>query len=245
MNAKKINNINQPSPLVWVPQNPTWQNMVLGGRVLIQTYTFRNTSNRSVIVQSVGFSPGGDARLRITGGTFSQGMVLEPNASCTIHVEMDPRTIGQVDQFLQIQQAGSGLPLQSRIVFSVVARLGRPTGAAKSFLVDDTPSMDRARRLAEQDGHRRLAKVHAREHHEASQQQPAPEGELQNNILQNPWLDSQRFDGVDTHLNPEPSLNPEAGAEFDSERQQQEMEKQLRLGNAPKFSNAPKPQGLF
>jgi len=245
MKMKKDITINAPGPLVWVPLNPTWPNMVLAGRVLIQTYTLRNVSKNPVTINAIGFTPGNDTRIRIAGGTCNKGMVLAPKASCTIHVEMDPRTLGQVDQFLHIQHVGLGLPLRIRIVFSVVARLGRSAGARKSYLVDDTPGMDRARRLAEQDGHRRLAKVHAREHNEEQHQQPAPEGELQNNILQNPWLDSQRFDGVDTNLNPAPSMNPEAGREFESERQEQEMEKQLRLGNAPKFSNAPKPQGLF
>ncbi len=245
MKMKKNITINTPGPLVWVPLNPTWTNMVLGGRALIQTYTLRNVSSHPVTIQSIGFTPGGDTRLRIAGGTCNKGMVLAPKASSTIHVEMAPRTLGQVDQFLHIQHVGSGLPLRSRIVFSVVAKLGRPTGSRKSYLVDDTDGMDRARRLAEQDGHRRLAKVHAREHNPEHQQQPAPEGELQNSILQNPWLDSQRFDGVDTNLNPAPSMNPEAGREFDNERQQQEMEKQLRLGNAPKFTNAPKPQGPY
>lgn len=111
-----------------------------------------------------------------------------------------------------------------------------------SYLVDETQTMERERRLQEQQGHRSFAKVHAREHHEA-QQQVAPEGELQNNILQNPWLDSQRFDGVDPNLNPEPPLNTEARREYDNQRREQEMEKQLRLGNMPKFSSTPKPQG--
>ena len=122
-------------------------------------------------------------------------------------------------------------------------RRRKPAG---SILVDETRTMDRQRRIAEQDGHRRLAKVHAREHNEEQQQQqPAPEGEMQNNILQNPWLDSQRFDGVDPNLNPEPPLNTAARREYDNERREQEMEKQLRLGNMPKFSIAPKPQGQF
>lgn len=111
-----------------------------------------------------------------------------------------------------------------------------------SYLVDETKTMERERRLQEQQGHRHLARVNAREHHEQDQQ-IAPEGELQNNIMQNPWLDSQRFDGVDPNLNPEPPLNTEARREFDNERREQDKEKQLRLGNMPKFSNAPKPQG--
>lgn len=121
----------------------------------------------------------------------------------------------------------------------------RPQKPAGSFLVDDTDTMERQRRLAEQDGHRRLARVHAREHHKDQQQQVAPEGEMQNSILQNPWLDSQRFDGVDPNLNPEPPLNTEARREYDNQRREQEMEKQLRLGNVPQFRHTPKPQGSF
>ena len=102
--------------------------------------------------------------------------------------------------------------------------------------------MDRQRRLQEQEGHRRLARVNAREHPDQLAEQPAPEGDLQNSILQNPWLNNQRFDGIDPNLNPEPPLNSEARREFDNERREQEMEKQLRLGNMPKFSTAPKPR---
>ncbi|MDP1601936.1 MAG: hypothetical protein Q8M03_01585 [Legionella sp.] len=116
-----------------------------------------------------------------------------------------------------------------------------PRGKKKgSFLADETDSMDRKRRLVEQDGHRQLARVNARAHNE-NDEQPAPEGELQNSILQHPWLDAQRFDGIDPNLNPEPPLNTDARREFDNERREQEMEKQLRLGNMPKFSTAPKP----
>ncbi len=113
---------------------------------------------------------------------------------------------------------------------------------SESILVDETATMARAQREAEQHGHRRLAKVHARDHHEELQQ-IAPEGELQNSILQHPELDNQRFDGIDPNLNPEPPLNTEARREFDNEKREQDKEKQLRLGNMPKFSSAPKPQG--
>ncbi|KTD48617.1 putative Smr domain protein [Legionella rubrilucens] len=111
-----------------------------------------------------------------------------------------------------------------------------------SYLADETGSMERKRRLMEQEGHRQLARVHAREHPD-EQPSNAPEGELQNSIQQHPWLDAQRFDGIDPNLNPEPPLNTEARREFDNERREQEMEKQLRLGNMPKFTTAPKPQG--
>jgi len=114
--------------------------------------------------------------------------------------------------------------------------------ASASYLVDETRTMERMRRQQEQQGHRQLARVNAREHHENTAQS-SPEGELQNDILQNPWLDNQRFDGIDPNLNPEPPLNTEARREYDNERREQEMEKQLRLGNMPKFSSAPKPSG--
>ncbi len=117
---------------------------------------------------------------------------------------------------------------------------GKPT-QIDSILVDETETMAWDQRATEQQGHRRLAKVHAREHHE--KQQAAPEGALQNSILQHPDLDNQRFDGTDPNVSPEPPLNTEARREFDNERREQEMEKQLRLGNMPKMSSAPKPQG--
>lgn len=121
--------------------------------------------------------------------------------------------------------------------------LRSPGGKRKrSILHDDTGSMDRKRRQIEQEGHRQLAKVNAREHPE-DRPQTAPEGELQNTILQHPYLDAQRFDGIDPNLNPEPPLNTEARREYDNERREQEKEKQLRLGNMPQYSSTPKPKG--
>ncbi len=124
-----------------------------------------------------------------------------------------------------------------------ISRRSPKGGATRidSILVDETETMEWDQRATEQQGHRRLAKVHAREHHEA--EQSAPEGELQNSILQHPDLDNQRFDGIDPNVSPEPALNTEARREFDNERREQEKEKQLRLGNMPNFSTAPKPQG--
>lgn len=116
-----------------------------------------------------------------------------------------------------------------------------------SILMDETETMERARRGLEQQGHRKHgAKVHAREHHEREEQKrQSLEGELQNDILQHPALNNQRFDGIDPNLNPEPPLNTDARREYDNEKREQEMEKQLRLGNMPKFSTAPKPQGPY
>lgn len=110
-----------------------------------------------------------------------------------------------------------------------------------SFLIAETQSMERKRRLIEQEGHKKLASVHVREHAAEDRKDLGPEGELENGILQHPELDSQRFDGIDPNLNPEPPLNSEARREYDNERREQEMEKQLRLGNMPKFNTAPTP----
>lgn len=108
-----------------------------------------------------------------------------------------------------------------------------------SFLVDETFLMDREQREAEQQGHRQLAKVNAREHHE-EQQKSVPEGELQNSIHQHPWLDRQIFDGIDTGpLSPDPPLNSEAYTEMQNREREEQLEKQLRLGNMPKFSSTP------
>lgn len=111
-----------------------------------------------------------------------------------------------------------------------------------SILVEETKAMERMRREAEQQGHRQFGSVKQREHSDR-EPDPVPEGELQNSILQHPELDTQRFDGVDPNLNPEPPLNTAARREFDNERREQEMEKQLRLGNMPKFKTAPTPSG--
>jgi ssDNA-binding Zn-finger/Zn-ribbon topoisomerase 1 len=114
----------------------------------------------------------------------------------------------------------------------------------KSILVEETETMDRERRLAEQEGHRRRARVNAREHAERqAQQQQGLQERYENTLMQHPMLNNQRFDGIDPNVNPEPALNTNARREFDNERREQEKEKQLRLGNMPKFSTTPKPQG--
>jgi hypothetical protein len=118
-----------------------------------------------------------------------------------------------------------------------------PGGRKPSFLVEDTKAMERSRRLAEQQGERQLGPVKARDHSNDDAIPSGPEGELQNTILQHPDLDSQRFDGIDPNLNPEPPLNTDARREFDNEQRDQNNEKQLRLGNMPKFNSSPTPRG--
>lgn len=119
-----------------------------------------------------------------------------------------------------------------------------PTGSRPdSFLVDETFLMEQQRRKDEQQGQRMLGKVHEKEHHE-EQQQAAPEGELQNSILQHPDLDTQRFDGVvdNPSENPEPPLNSAARTEYDNAKRDQELQKLLNLGLMPKMGTAPEPK---
>jgi len=121
---------------------------------------------------------------------------------------------------------------------------GLPTRLPKgkrggSLLAAETKSMERKRRLAEQQGASKWARVNARAHSEEEKENAAPEEGLENGILQHPELDSQRFDGVSPDIAP-PSWNRDARRKFDNEQRDQQQEKQLRLGNMPKFSPTPR-----
>lgn len=111
-----------------------------------------------------------------------------------------------------------------------------------SLLADETRTMERNRRIAEQQGHRQLGPVKAREHADEERASNSLEGELQNDILQHPELNNQRFDGIDPNLNPEPPLNSAARTEYDNEKREQDKEKQLRLGNMPQYNPAAVPR---
>lgn len=230
--------------LAWVLPLPTWPALKIGTRPLRYTYHFSNQSDQSIQITGIGLEPGNDDRVGLMGGTAHAGLMLAPQASCTIEVQITPSKLGNGQQVLNVHHTGGASPLWTDISFSVVVQ--GDTRPKTTYLSDDTVTLDRQRRLIEQDGHRHYARVNAREHaaEQSTQQSLAQEGGMQNNILQNPWLNSQRFDGIDPNLNPEPPLNTEARREFDNERREQEMEKQLRLGNMPRVSPAPKPQGF-
>lgn len=110
-----------------------------------------------------------------------------------------------------------------------------------SMLVDESVAMENGRRLMEQEGHRRYARVNQRERSDIEAGNELSE-ELQQEAKSHPLLgQSQRFDGIDPNLNPEPAINTEARREYDNQRRNQEQEKQHRLGNMPKMGNKPKP----
>jgi hypothetical protein len=244
MSKKKSFSKDNLGQIAWMLPTPEWDALVIGSGSIVKKYTLCNTSNSSVTVSMIELVHGDDNRIRIIGGSCSIGVVIAPRAFCTIEVEVNPHTIGIVKQVLSVVHNGLGSPLWIDILISISTK--DKIKRKDSYLADDTQLMERQRRISEQEGHRRYARVHAREH--ANLDNPSLEygleGQAQNNILQNPWLNNQRFDGVDPNLNPEPPLNSEARREFDNERRQQDMEKQLRLGNVPRISPAPKPQGF-
>lgn len=108
---------------------------------------------------------------------------------------------------------------------------------AGSYLAEETKAMERRRRLEEQDGHRQLARVNAKNHDE---DRPSQEGDLQNSIQQHPFLDNQRLDGADPSVSPAPPLNTEARREYDKQLQ---LQNELKLKNIHNPNTAPKPQG--
>lgn len=233
--------VHRAGALVWVPPDVVWNDIALSKTAIIQTYTVVNISDKPVTIKTVELTPGNDTRIFVSGGTCSEGVVIKPKQTLFVHVSVNPNLLGAISQTLEIRHNGFGFPLRSAISFKVHQLIYPGSTSNDSFLVEETTSMDRNRRLMEQEGHRRVSRVNAREHSE-SLQANGPENDAQNTILQNPWLNSQRFDGVDPNLNPEPPLNSDAKREFDNERRDQSQEKQLRLGNMPKFSTAPKPQ---
>ena len=118
-----------------------------------------------------------------------------------------------------------------------VGDLARPDDG--SFLVDETKAMENQRRLAEQKGMRKYARVNQRERLDDT-----PEAGNELNMQgpkQHPYLQSQRFDGIDPNVSPAPDIGTDARREFDNELRNQEQEKQLRLGHMPK-PRAPEPK---
>lgn len=189
-------------------------------------------------------------KARQTLASFIQNEAKKNNRCVLIILDVTPKTLPLnlvcvwLSQFNEVH-AFHNVPEKKGIYVllkntQVPSRL--PEQRGDSFLVEETRSMERKRRLVEQDGERKLARVNARQHPE-TEISNGPEEAPQNGILQHPELDNQRFDGIDPNLNPEPPLNSEARREYDNEKRNQEQEKQLRLGNMPKFTSAPTPRG--
>ena len=119
----------------------------------------------------------------------------------------------------------------------------KATTPKPSIVSEETAMMERQRRQIEQQCLTKYAKVNAREHKiEDNTPQNTNDLEMNNGIPQHPLLATQRFDGVDPNLNPEPPLNSAARVDYDNAKREQEMEKQYRLGLVPDFKNTPTPK---
>ena len=111
---------------------------------------------------------------------------------------------------------------------------GRRKIAPPSGYKQETRRMGNVRRNQEQSGHRGLG-IRVQSNERSDEEPMAMEQSLENqsSLMNNPLLDTQRFDGIDPSVNPAPALNTAARTEFDNIKREQEMEKQLRLGLAP------------
>lgn len=120
----------------------------------------------------------------------------------------------------------------------ISTRLPVGTRGEKSILKNETWQMEAQRREDEKESHRRRlgVKVHDKIHHEP--QENAPEGELQNNIKEHPYM-NQRHDGTSPNESEVPYLNPDARREYDNAQREQQLQKQLQLGLMPKMGSAP------
>jgi hypothetical protein len=130
-------------------------------------------------------------------------------------------------------------------VSTIPSRMG--WGTPPSRYAQETKSMENARRDLEQNGLREKFKVKVNSLERINDEIPSAEESLeaQSSIEMNPLLaDNQRFDGIDPTVNPEPALNTDARREYDNQRREQEMEKQLRLGNMPQMGRQfnPRPE---
>jgi len=123
----------------------------------------------------------------------------------------------------------------------------RPPKKPETYLADDTVERENQRRPKEQEGLRRLSGMSVQAHDRDVPTESADLGIDQHmgaGIEEHPLLDKQQFDGIDASVNPAPSLSDaEARREYDNARNEQQLQKQLKLGLAPKMNTAPKPPG--
>jgi hypothetical protein len=125
-------------------------------------------------------------------------------------------------------------------------RIRKPTDL-DTYLADDTIERENQRRPLEQAGLRRLSGMSVKGHEREVPTESAEHGleqQMSAGIEEHPLLDKQQFDGIDASVNPAPPLSDaEARREHDNARNEQQLQKQLKLGMAPKMNTAPKPPG--
>lgn len=123
----------------------------------------------------------------------------------------------------------------------------KPPKQPETYLADDTVERENQRRLQEQKGLRRLSEMSVKGHDRevpAESASMAAEQQMGSGLQDHPLLDKQQFDGIDASVNPAPPLSDaEARREYDNARNEQQLQKQMKLGLAPKMGTAPKPPG--
>ncbi|MDF1826859.1 MAG: hypothetical protein P1U39_01080 [Legionellaceae bacterium] len=125
-------------------------------------------------------------------------------------------------------------------------RIKKPTDP-DTYLADDTVERENLRRPLEQAGLRRLSGMSVQGHDRDVPTESAGQDldqQMSAGVEEHPLLDKQQFDGIDASVNPAPPLSDaEARREFDNARNEQQLQKQMKLGLAPKMNTAPKPPG--
>jgi len=123
----------------------------------------------------------------------------------------------------------------------------RPPKQPETYLADDTVERENRRRPKEQEGLRRLSGMSVKGHDREAPTESADLGieqQMGSSLQEHPLLDKQQFDGIDASVNPAPPLSDaEARREHDNARNEQQLQKQMKLGLAPKMDTAPKPPG--
>ena len=227
----------------WMLPIPKLEPLILGKNPVTLTYTIVNNSSDWVEIKKVGLDGSDDPRILMVGGTCKKGLHLEPQKLCTIDVQISPLALGALQQILYVQHSGKHSPLWLEIS-SVVMMTPLTTDSNNSFLIQDTPDMENARRVQEQKGHKKFGKVHASDRNLAY---TSPEHGMENanqaQVKQHPYFaQNQRYDGVENKITPDPTNNPDAQKKYQEKQEEQELAKQLRLGNTTKFTTTPTPK---
>ena len=123
----------------------------------------------------------------------------------------------------------------------------KPPKQPETYLAEDTVERENQRRPKEQEGLRRLSGLSVKGHDREVPTESDDLGlgaELSSGVQDHPLLDKQQFDGIDASVNPAPALSDaEARREYDNARNEQQLQKQMKLGLNPQMDTAPKPQG--
>ncbi len=217
--------------------------MVLGQQALTFVYTLVNEGTRAVDVNAMGLEPDDDPRVVITGGTCRVGLVVKPQKQCSIEIMIHPQRLGLIKQVLYVHCVGEDAPTWIELMGIVTL----PTNHQEqgSFLVKETQSMYDDFRTKEQEQQQRWTTFEQRRTRGGAPAVSLEHGQMQQMKTHPYFADSQRFDGVEPNVSPNPANNPKGQETFQQEQENQLEAKAERLGysfsNTPKFNPKPQP----